>query len=369
MNQRRTKVLLTVPNFECTESPWREAMALARHVSKSRIDLTVCGLRPSGFEETQHLLGDLGVKCLVARFRPKGWGIRTMLDSMGDYGLLRRLGKFDVQHSMDFTPSPWEAALHSLVSRRFHFSQRNFNENGSVAALRLKCKASGEIVCISTAVEEFLRKLRVRNRMRLVYPGIECDRFPFRNGIPPGRVRRQLLMVGHVARRKDILVGIRALAILVGKGHDLELAIAGRIDDETYKLELENEARTLGIGGRVSFMGPRRDVLELMRDAVALLHTAGSEAFGMVVIEALAIGLPVIAPDHQGPREIIEHERSGLLAKPGDPVDFAGGLERLLSNPGYGERLAQQGRRRVEEFFSAQRMTEGFENLYVSCGS
>jgi hypothetical protein len=151
MNQRRTKVLLTVPNFECTESPWREAMALARHVSKSRVDLTVCGLRPSGFEETQHLLGDLGVKCLVARFRPKGWGFRMMLDSMSDYGLLRRLGRFDVQHSMDFTPSPWEAALHSLVSRRFHFSQRNFNENGSELALKLKCVASGEIVCISTA--------------------------------------------------------------------------------------------------------------------------------------------------------------------------------------------------------------------------
>jgi colanic acid/amylovoran biosynthesis glycosyltransferase len=201
-----------------------------------------------------------------------------------------------------------------------------------------------------------------------VYPGIECDRFSFREGISASRGRKQLLMVGHVARRKDILVGVRALAILVEKGYDLELAIAGRIDDAAYKSELEEEARILGIGGRVSFLGPRRDVLELMRDAVALVHTAGSEAFGMVVIEALAIGLPVIAPNHQGPREIIEHDRSGLLAEPGDPLDFAGGLERLLSNPGYAERLAQQGRRRVEECFSAQRMAAGFEDLYVSCG-
>src|SRR5262245_3714832 len=119
------KVLLTVPNLDSTASPWREAMGLARYLPGDRFQLTICALREDGVQESAPLLETLGVKCFVARFRPRGREPGRLLGPLHDRHLLHTHGPFDLQHSMDFTSSPFEAIMSRRHARKFLFSQRN----------------------------------------------------------------------------------------------------------------------------------------------------------------------------------------------------------------------------------------------------
>lgn len=341
-------------------------MGLARYLFKDRFHLTICALRENGVNEAMPLLDALGVKCFVARFRPRGRRLRRVLDAIRDRGVIRASGTYDIQHSMDFTSSPWEGLFARQHSRTFIFSQRNLNEDGHSCLLRLKARLASRIICVSEAARQLLTKWCPAERLNRIYPGIELDSFPWRAPSRPAGRPFQILMVAAIARRKRLEDGIAAIARLTRDRADVSLSIAGGEADPRYLTELHGFIRSEGIPDRVNFLGPRKDVVDLMRGADVLLHTAGSEAFGMVVIEAMAVGLPVIAPDLQGPKEIIDNERTGFLVSPQDVWSYTAALRRMLENPALGEHVAIQARRRVEEHFSAQRMAEQMSDVYDS---
>lgn len=101
-----------------------------------------------------------------------------------------------------------------------------------------------------------------------------------------------------------------------------------------------------------------------MASADVLLHTAESEAFGVTLIEAMAVGLPVVAPAIQGPREIIEDGVSGFLVPVRDVEGYADRLGRLIHSPKLARDLATAARKRVETHFTAQRMAEQYAEFY-----
>jgi glycosyltransferase involved in cell wall biosynthesis len=360
------KVLLTVPDLDSTASPWREAMGLARYLKPDRFKLTVCALRPNGAAESAPLLEAMGVKCFVARFRPRGRGLRRLLESFKDGKRIKEHGPFDLQHSMDFTSSPFEAMMSRRQSRKFLFSQRNMNEDGHPSLLKLKVLFASKIICVSEAVQHFMQGLSPANKLVRVYPGLEMDHIPWRPRCPPQKRPFKLLMVAHIARRKRFEDGLRAVAHLARELPDLRLDIAGRVIDPAYLGELKQMIRNHGLDERVTFLGPRNDIFDLMREADALLHTAESEAFGMVIIEAMAVGLPVIAPAIQGPQEILEHQQSGLLVVPGDVPGYAAAVRLLVQKPELRFQLATNARKRVETRFSARRMAEEMAEVYSS---
>jgi glycosyltransferase involved in cell wall biosynthesis len=265
---------------------------------------------------------------------------------------------------MDFTSSPFEAIMSRRYSRTFLFNQRNMNENGHRPLLKIKAKAAQRIICLSEAVIQLMRRFASHQKLVKVHPGIEVERISFRRPGPSSNGTFRLLMVGHVVRRKRLEDGITALAESAPEVSGLRLQIAGRVVDPSYLQELKAMVRACGLGERVSFLGPRNDVFELMGQADVLLHTAESEAFGMVLIEAMAAGLPVVAAAIDGPREIIEHGRSGLLVPPGDPRGYAEAIRRLVQAPDLAIDLALNARKRVETHFSARRMAEQTAAVY-----
>jgi glycosyltransferase involved in cell wall biosynthesis len=341
-------------------------MGLARYLPAHGFELTVCALRPDGVSEESPGLAAAGVRCFTARFRPRGKSLRAFLASFRDCKRIREHGPFDVQHSMDFTASPFEAMASRRHARRFVFSQRNMNRHGSRALLGVKARLGRRILCVSDAVLELMRRFRVSRRLVRIYPGIELDRIPWQPPFEQQEGAFRLLMVGHITRLKRFEDGIQVVARLAPALPGLRLDIAGQVVDSCYEAELKQMIGTCGLHDRVRFLGCRKDILDVMRQSHALLHTAETEAFGMAILEAMAVGLPVIAPAMEGPKELIESQQSGLLVAPGDVGAYAEAVTDLARGADTGARLSANARNRVERHFSAQRMAEETAQVYRS---
>ena len=109
----------------------------------------------------------------------------------------------------------------------------------------------------------------------------------------------------------------------------------------------------LNIAHRVRFLGYLPEVREVLgRMQLLVMPTMHFESFGIAAVEAMAMGLPVVASRVGGLAEIVEDGRTGFLVKPGDAVELAGAVQRLMDSPDMRARMGQAGRRRAVEHFS-----------------
>ena len=162
---------------------------------------------------------------------------------------------------------------------------------------------------------------------------------------------------------------IEAAALLVERGIDLEITFIG---DGPDRAELEARVAELGLGTRVTFAGQRRraEVLERLAATDVLVAPSVPTAEGkreglpVVLIEALAAGVPAVASDLSGIPELVETDVTGILVPPGDAPAIADALERLARDPALRARLAAGGRARVAAEFdldaNARRLIERF---------
>ena len=142
---------------------------------------------------------------------------------------------------------------------------------------------------------------------------------------PPGA--RVLLAMGRLHPNKDFPTLLRALARLPDGVH---LALAG---DGPERAALAALAAELGVAGRVAFLGWRGDVGALLAAASVLVVPSRVEPLGNVVLEGFAAARPVVAAAADGPRELIEDGRSGLLVPVGDDATLAAAVARVLDDP------------------------------------
>jgi glycosyltransferase involved in cell wall biosynthesis len=109
---------------------------------------------------------------------------------------------------------------------------------------------------------------------------------------------------------------------------------------------------------------PQIDVDRYLQAADVFVAPSRYESFGLIYLEAMRWGTPVIGTWAGGIPEIVEHERSGLLVTTQDPSELAAAIVRLITTPSLRERLGRAGRKRVEQEFSVQRMSERMAALY-----
>jgi glycosyltransferase involved in cell wall biosynthesis len=154
-----------------------------------------------------------------------------------------------------------------------------------------------------------------------------------------------LAFAGRLTRQKSLEVALEALAHADG----VSLVLAGEGDEVPA---LERRARELGLGSRVRFLGPlpRERVLELFRAADAALLSSSWENFPHAVVEALAVGTPVLATRTGGVAEVVEHERNGLLVPPGDAEALAAAVRRYFDDDGLRRRLREAAAPSVADY-------------------
>jgi glycosyltransferase involved in cell wall biosynthesis len=226
-------------------------------------------------------------------------------------------------------------------------------------------RRSARVVAISSYTAAELREL----------VDVPVDVIPYTAALPPAAPRaaapgreRTVLFVGRLVERKGVAHLIEALTRMRTRV-PARLVVVG---DGPERPKLEELARRQGAGDRVEFRG-RIAPDELQRtyaaaDAFVLpaVHDArgDTEGLGVVLLEAMNYGIPVIASRVGGIVDIVVDEETGLLVPPGDPGALAGALDRVLGDPDLGRRLGEGGRRRLAERFSWDAILARWETVY-----
>jgi glycosyltransferase involved in cell wall biosynthesis len=136
------------------------------------------------------------------------------------------------------------------------------------------------------------------------------------------------------------------------------------IGEGPQRQALERYARLCHIADRVHFLGERGDVPRLMPHFDLLWLASGYEGLPNVVMEAMACGVPVVASDIWGNRELVVHEQTGFLAQLGDRAGLARFANKILDDPALAQRLGAAGRERVATEFTVAAMVERHAALY-----
>ena len=213
------------------------------------------------------------------------------------------------------------------------------------------------VICVSDDLRQRALECGVApGRCLLIENAIDTEEFRRRRSAPEAKselgLRTDCFLVGGVGRlspEKGFDVLLRALARLLESGADVELLLIGEGDQRP---ELEALAGELGCRGRVhlaGFQAETRCYFEAM-DAYAL--SSLREGLPNVVLEALAMEVPLAATRIAGVPRVIDDRRNGLLVEPGSVEELADALGRLMRDEGLREQLRREGRHTVEERYS-----------------
>ena len=214
----------------------------------------------------------------------------------------------------------------------------------------------------------------VAERISIAPCGVDLELFP--GAEPPDQRARshRILSVGRLVPRKGVDVVIRALPLLRDAGFDdVELVIVGGGGD-AMETEADAEARRLlaiadelGVRKAVSFRGqvPREAMPGIFRSADAVVCTPWYEPFGIVPLEAMACGVPVVAAAVGGLRDTVVDQVTGLHVPPQDPQATADALARLLGDQQLRRKLGSAGQQRARARFSWDRVAAETEKAYL----
>ncbi len=207
--------------------------------------------------------------------------------------------------------------------------------------------------------------------------GIDLARFSQR-GLGDGRLTAlpspRVLHPARLLRWKGVHVSVAGLAALAARGVDATLILCGStdiVDDQSelaaYRVELEQLADSLGVRANIHFVVFGRDRIDRAYRSADLVWypTVEPEPLGLVPLEAMATGTPVISSDTGGMRETVIHGSTGLRVPPGDAGALADASNRLLHDEHLKARLIAGGLDRAH-LFDLDRYVDGIEDLYAS---
>ncbi len=237
-----------------------------------------------------------------------------------------------------------------------------------------------EMIAVSAAVARNFRGRWsgfMKDRVSVILNAIDLSKFqPDRTA--KLRTRRQLRfrendlvvgMVGQLTPRKGQLELLHAFGEALEEKPQTVLLVAGAPlfnRDHEYLELLKRTTSELGIGQKVRMLGARSDIDVVMQSLDLLVVNSKAEPFGLVILEAMACGTPVLAAAVDGIPEIIKHGENGWLVPPGDQDALAQAIASLARQPGLREQLAERGKQDVAAHFSADRYLADLQTFYHS---
>lgn len=242
-------------------------------------------------------------------------------------------------------------------------SARNCKVQGRVSQLAnlLAFRRSRAILVNSHEVAAYIvRHYRApQPRIRVIYNGIDTVRF-HPTSPAGGRPDGPIVGVGRLVEQKNHAMFLEAAARLCRDVPTAHFAIVG---DGPLRAGLEGQARTLGIAERVQFLGERGDIDDILRTASLFWLTSRWEGMPNVVLEAMASGVPVLATDVGGTRELVRSGVEGFVVSGNDVEAFVTNSRALLLDAARWQQVAAAARARAEEF-STVRMVGALSQLY-----
>jgi glycosyltransferase involved in cell wall biosynthesis len=233
-------------------------------------------------------------------------------------------------------------------------------------ASRLTYRRATRVIAVSAAVRDVVvTRYGVRPEKVVYVPNAVAPAPSLARPRPKRTTRGDRLLVGRVTRllpEKAVDVFLEAAARVAPVQAGARFLVVG---DGPARPELEELASSLGLDGRVRFLGLHPDARDVIAALDVLVVSSRSEGSPLVALEAMEAGVPVVATAVGGLPDQIEHGRTGLLVPPDDAEALAGALLELLANPARARALGAAGRRRALALFGYAEMFERVERVYA----
>jgi glycosyltransferase involved in cell wall biosynthesis len=225
------------------------------------------------------------------------------------------------------------------------------------------------IITVSIGVSQAIRSHTSIPRERILMSpngvepkefALEKDRHPLRRMLELPQERPVAVTVGRLTRAKGYPYLQEALALIPAHQRPLTLIVG----DGPERHELESRTRAMGLTQDIRFLGNRRDVPAVLAAADLFILASLWEGLPLVLLEAMAAGLPAVVTAVGGNPEVVEDGTSGVLVPAGDQQALAEAISDLLDDPPRRQQMGQAARERCERYFSLQRFIEAHEQLY-----
>jgi glycosyltransferase involved in cell wall biosynthesis len=389
------RVLLAENTVRGLGGSYESLFITASSLDRSRFEPVVLFFQPNHFVEK---LKSVGIKVLIASskqfwekqaYLDKSAKIRSSLPRKGWLGAIRRRIVAFVRSIVGGIPMAW--TVYWLLKRekiKILHTNNNLQRDammilaGVIARVpviaherqmaRCSCLARmlsrrvRTLICISEAVLEHTKTsgCLVAARQR-IYNAVDVAGLrAVRPSLPAGPLRAGI--AGRIMQKKGQRFFIEAAARLRDEFPSAEFYVIGQAtgDDRAYEEEIRRLANNLGLVGSMHWTGYLEDPLPLIASLDVVVHAAiEPEPFGRVIIEALALGRPVVATALGGPVEIIQDGLSGLLVPPADSRAIADKISTLFHDRDYRARVSAGALHRAEEF-GVERYIRQIEKVY-----
>jgi glycosyltransferase involved in cell wall biosynthesis len=347
----------------------------------------------AGAERVQDLLAlrlpELGYEVAFACVRPARFPVERMSQNT-------RLFQFPMRYRCDLRPAwkvarlikdndyrlllantPRTAMLGSLAARlarvplvynvqspAIRDSTKRWQNRANALVERNSLRNAACLICASASLAEHMRSAGFPlERIRVVANGVPA--LPPLSGSRPPPATWTVGMVALFRPRKGVDVLVEALSRLVERHLPVRLRLVGAFETPQYEAKIKSLVYSRGLNATVDWVPFTKDVYsELARMDLFVLPSLFGEGLPMVVLEAMAAGIPVVATNVEGIPEAIRDGRDGLIVRPNDPEDLARAIIQIIHREFDWSALGASARTRQRERFSDTNMAAGVASVY-----
>ena len=347
---------------------------LINHLDRDRFEPSVACLDGAGALFDRVDLDESA--CLVldkssARSTPIGSFDPRMISKLRRFFLCRNVG---IVHAHNLAPLVYGGIAARLGWRRpiVVYSEHNQIYSASRSTRRkfiFYIRLADQVVAVSEDLDRTLaRKVHPTGHVRVIYNGIDGTRFAMTDG---GEVRRELgvaddeVLIGSgvvLSKQKGITYLLEAAKDVLDKTPRARFAVAG---DGPLRAELEAKAKRLGLGDRFLFLGYRSDMPRVISALDVYVLPSLWEGLPLALLEAMAMGKPIVATRAGGNPEIVQDGVNGYVVPPKDVGALGRALIRVCGDDSFRQRVRGLNRDKFEAKFSLRAMVRAHEELYV----
>jgi glycosyltransferase involved in cell wall biosynthesis len=252
--------------------------------------------------------------------------------------------------------------IHTTHGFHFHENMGAVRRAPYVAAERWLARCCDLLLCQNRQEMDEIRKLGIRPRYGVYHVGngIDLRRFPPRLATP-SNPRPVIFCNARFEAVKNHPMLFRALELLRRQGHDPVVRLVG---EGPLRERYEDDLRARGLTNAVEFLGYRYDIPALTAAADVAVLPSVKEGIPRALMEAMALGVPVVATDVKGTREVVADGQTGFLVPLDDAEAFANRMARLFQSPELREQMGSRGIARVREHFSEEQVVRRLVRVY-----